>query len=230
MWIFLWIVVSCFILGTFFWSVRVLFQQKAAWKAFAQKMGLSYITQKGWLVSPSVSGSIGKYGFSLISEPQGTNDQRGVRYNTVIEFGLHQGLPSVGAIGTQKMNVILDQLIAKQGVSVSDSDWDVTWFIRATRPNVVQAYLTPARIEVLKKIFRLKTLGALFLFNESEGILRIETADPMVDAERLEKIVRGILAQLPVLLVGDEERAALLAIFKANEQPQQLPQSPLVTE
>lgn len=221
MWIFLWIVVSCFILGTFFWSVRVLFQQKAAWKAFAQKMGLSYIPQKGWLVSPVVSGALGQYSFSMISEPQATNDQRGVRYNTVIEFALHQGLPAVGAIGTQKMTIILNDIIAKNPVSVGDTEWDASWFIRATRANVVEAYLTPARVDVLKKIFRLKTLGSLFLFNESEGILRIETADPMVNAERLEKIIRGILAQLPVLLVGDEERATLLALHKPIEQPPQ---------
>ncbi|MDB5492500.1 MAG: hypothetical protein JWO78_2349 [Micavibrio sp.] len=216
MWIFLWIVVSCFIMGTFLWSVRILFQQKAAWKNFAQKMGLSYVPQKGLLVSPVVSGALGQYGFSLFSEPQPTNDQRGVRYNTVIEFALRQGVPSIGAVGTQKMNVILDELVAKQAVQVADPEWDSNWFVRATRANVVQAYLTPARIDVLKKIFRLKTLGALFLFNESEGILRIETSDPMVDAARLEKIVRSILAQLPVLLVAEEERQALLAIFQSN--------------
>lgn len=213
MWIFLWVIVSLFILGTFFWSVRVLFQQKAAWKNFAQKMNLTYMPQKGWLVSPVISGSIGQYGFSLFSEPQPTNDQRGLRYNTIIEFALRQGVPaSVGAIGTQKMAVILEQIIAKEPVSVSDADWDTSWFIRATRPAVIQQYLTPARVDVLKKIFRLKTLGTLFLFNDSEGILRLETSDPMVDAERLEKIVRGVLAQLPVLLVGNEERAALQAL------------------
>lgn len=217
MWIFLWVVVSLFILGTFFWSVRVLFQQKAAWKTFAQKLGVTYMPQRGILVSPVVSGAIGQFGFSLFSEPEPTNDQRGLRYNTVIEFALRQGVPgTVGAIGTDKMTVILDQLVAKAPVSANDPDWDATWFIRATNAAVVGQYLTPARIDVLKKIFRLKTRGSLFLFNDSEGILRIETADPMVNAERLEKIVRGILAQLPNLLIGDAERATLQEIAQAQ--------------
>lgn len=217
MWIFLWIVVSCFILGIFGWSVRVLLLQKRAWKIFATKMNLSYQEQKGYLVSPRVNGSLGPFGFGVISEAQATDDSRGMRYVTVLEFALRQGVPgTTAAFGTKKMTAIIPDLIAQNPVSLNDPDWDVSWFIRATNVAIVEKYLTPDRVEVLKKIFRMKTLGALLIFNEEESILRLETADPLSDADRMEKIVRGVQAQLPVLLISDEERAAMKAMLSGQ--------------
>lgn len=222
MWIFLWLVVSCFILGIFFWSVRILFMQKRAWRAFAVKMNLSYQEEKGLLVSPRVNGSLGPYGFGLISEAQATEDSRGMRYVTVLEFALRSGVPgATGALGTQKMTPIISSLIAQNPLSLTDTDWDVNWFIRASNVAIVEKYLTPERIDVLKKIFRMKMLGALLIFTEDETILRIESADPLSDPVRTEKIVRGVQTQLPALVVTAEERTEMTAMaLSANSSGQ----------
>lgn len=212
MWIFLWIVISFFILGVFFWSARILLQQKKVWKDFAKKMNLTYQEPKGFLVSPIVNGMIGPYGFALFSEEQQTEDSRGVRFSTVIEFSLRQGIPSPGAIGTPKMSIIFNTFEAPQTISLNDPDWDNSWFIRAGNAAVVQKYLTPQRTDILKKIFRMKILGALLLFNQDDVILRLETADPLNNLERVEKVIKGVIAQLSSLTLTDEERAALVAI------------------
>jgi len=199
-WIFLWVLFSAFVMGAFLWSVRILFQQKMAWKKYAQKTGLTYNEQKGALNSPYLTGSLGAYGFGLFSEPQATNDSRGQRYVTVLEFILRKGLGTLGVIGTSKMVPFADNLQVTQAVNLSDKDWDATWFIRSNNAALTEKYMTPARIDIFKKIFRMKILGAMLIFDENESVLRIETSDPLNDADRVEKIVKGFMAHLPALV------------------------------
>jgi hypothetical protein len=211
-WIFLWVLVSLFIFAVFAWSVRILFKQKAAWKAFAQKMNLTYTQPKGLLVSAVVTGSLGPYDFGLFSEPQPTEDSRGQRYTTILEFGLRQGFPMGGGIGTARMQAFLQTLAMSQSVSVQDKDWDSSWIIRTENSAMLEKYLTPVRVDLLKKIFRMKVLAALFVFNDQNSVLRIETSDPLDNLERLEKIVKGVMGQLAVLVPTQEEIDTIKAV------------------
>lgn len=211
MWILIWFLFSSFVLGVFAWSVRILLKQKMAWKAYAEKAGLAYNTQKGFLVSPYLTGEMGNCGFGLFSEPQPTSDSRGQRYTTVLEFVLHQGLGTKGLIGTPKMTGFLENLDVHKSVNISDKEWDPTWIIRTDNPVMVGKYLTAARIDTLKKIFKAKSLGAMLIFDEFDAVLRIETSDPLANTDRLEKVVKGVLAQIPVLMPNDEEKALFAA-------------------
>jgi hypothetical protein len=68
--------------------------------------------------------------------------------------------------------------------------------------------MTPARIEIFKKIFRMKVLGAMLIFDQNDAVLRIETSDALYNAERVEKIVKGFLSQIPALVPTEEETKA----------------------
>lgn len=207
-WVFIWILLSIFILGVSAWSFQILFRQKAAWLAFATKKDLTYQNGPHFLSSPIISGNIGPYGFGLFSEERQTSDARGQRFNTVIELALRKGLPAPGAIGAGAMAPIIEQLTGMtQSVSITDPDWDPQWVIRTTDSKALESYLTPARRDVLKKIFRLKILAALFVFDDKDAVLRIETADPLQDAEKIEKIVRSMIAQLEILGPGPAPEA-----------------------
>lgn len=199
-WVFIWILLSLFILGVSAWSFQILFRQKAAWRAFSTKMGLTYQNGPTFLSSPIVSGNVGGYGFGLFSEERQTADARGQRYNTVIELALRKGLPVSGAIGTAAMAPFIEQLTGMTpGRPVNDPDWDPQWVIRTSDADVLDRYLTQPRKDVLKKIFRMKIMAALFVFDEHDAVLRIETADPLQNAEKIEKIVKSMGLQLNLL-------------------------------
>lgn len=206
MWVFIWIVLSLFILGVSAWSWQVLFQQKRAWRSFAEKKGLKYEPGPRFLSSPVVSGNIGPYPFGLFSESRQTSDARGQRFNTVIELALRRGLPVPGVIGTAAMLPILNDLPNLGRVVLpKDPEWDETWFIRTTNAPAMEAYLTPARMGVLKKLFRMKILAGMFLFDDQDAILRVETADPLLDAAKIEKAVALMIEQMEILAPGPAE-------------------------
>lgn len=214
MWIFIWLLLSTFVLGVFAWSLRILFQQKAAWKAYAKKMNLTYQDGSRFLSSPVLSGSLGSYGFGLYTEEQKTNDTRGQRFSTILEIALRHGLPVMGAMGTQTMIPIIQSLRLDQTIVPQDKDWNPSWMIRSRHAGMVEQYLTPTRLEIIKKIFRMKVLSALFIFDEQDAVIRIETADPLNDSERLEKIVKSLILHAEGLIVKNEERAALDALVR----------------
>ena len=215
MWIFIWFLLSAFVLGVFAWSLRILFQQKSAWKAYAKKMNLNYQDGPTFLSSPVLSGSIGAYGFGLYTEEQRTNDTRGQRFSTILEIALRHGLPVTGAMGTQTMIPLIQTLRMDQSVVPQDKDWDPSWMIRTRHAGMVEKFLTPARIEIIKKIFRMKVLSAFFIFDEQDAVLRIETADPLNDSQRLEKIVKSLILQAEGLIVKAEERALLEGVVRS---------------
>lgn len=234
MWIFIWVLLSTFVLGVFAWSLQILFQQKAAWKTYAQKMNLNYQDGPRFLSSPVLSGSIGAYGFGLYTEEQRTNDTRGQRYSTILEIALRQGLPAMGALGTPTMIPVIQSLRMDQSVVPQDKDWDPSWMIRTRHAGMVEKYLTPARLDIIKKIFRMKVRSAFFIFDEQDAVLRIETADPLNNSERLEKIVKSLIAHCEGLIVKNDERAALDAIVRAAPPaplPEPVPEpAPVVEE
>lgn len=205
MWIFIWAVLSTFVLVIFTWSIRILIQQKAAWRAYADKTKLTYQGGARFLSSPSLSGMIGPYGFGLYTEEQQTNDTRTSRFNTVLEIALRRGLPTTGALGTPTTVPLIQSLRLEQTYVPDDKDWDPTWMARARHGAMLKAYLTPARLEILKKIFKMKVLSALFVFDQQDAVLRIETSDPLNNKDRLEKIVKGLIQQVDGLMVHEEE-------------------------
>lgn len=205
MWIFIWAILSSFVLVIFFWSIRILLQQKSAWRAYADKTKLTYSPGPRFLSSPSLSGMIGLYGFGLYTEEQQTADTRTARFNTVLEIALRRGLPTTGAMGTPLAVPLIQSLRLEQTYVPDDKEWDPTWMARARHGAMLKAYLTPPRLEIIKKIFKMKVLSALFVFDQQDAVLRIETADPLNNKDRLEKIVKGLIQQVDGLMVHEEE-------------------------
>lgn len=215
----LWGLVSIFILGVFAWSVRILFAQRSAWKAYGKKLNMTYQQERGFLGSGSLSGSVGPFAFGLFTAEERTVDARGQRFSTVIEIGLRQGLPAAGAVGTAQMAPMIRSLILEQSVSVQDADWDKEWIIRTRHAKMMEAYLTPARLEVFKKVFRMKIISALFIFNDQDAVLRVETMDPLANVEKLERIVKGLTQMASNLVVGKDEWSALSEIVAQSPPP-----------
>jgi len=226
-WIFIWVLLSIFVLGVSLWSVRILFQQKSAWKAYAEKTKLTYDGGQGFLGAPSVSGSIGAYGFGLYTEEQKTSDTRAQRFNTVLEIALRRGLPETGVLGTGEVMDFAQSLRLDQVIVPQDKDWDAAWLVRTRHAAMMEQYLTAARLDVFKKIFRMKVRVAVFVFDSQDAVLRIVTTDPLNNKDRLEKIVKGLLANVESLIVKPDEFAQLQAVVNASPVPPRPPEPPV---
>lgn len=221
-WFMLWLLLSAFVLGAFFWSIRILMTQKRAWKAFATKLGLQYSNGGRLLASPDVTGTVDGLRLNMFTERRASNDARGERFVTAIELVMSSAMPMSGAICTASMADMigalrLDDVAVPEGIA----EWDAGWRVRSDNVDLMQRFLTPLRCDILRKIFRMKVLAALYIFDQRECVLRIETTDPLNNVDKMEKIIRGFIPMVKSMALTAEERSAMPAAPQA--QPQQAP-------
>ncbi len=207
MWIFIWVLISVFVLGVFFWSVQILQQQKKAWAAYANKMGLAY-ESPSFMAPPLVRGFINDYEVNLTTDVQQTNDVRGQRYVTGIEVNMGAGMPTAAAIGTQELEPFINSLTMKEDYKPDFKEWDESFIIRTREKAVIKDYLTDERLKILKTFFSMSNSAVLFFFDEEDCVLRIETSDPMRDVAHLEKIMNNIIKKAEKLFLSEAEKKA----------------------
>lgn len=206
MWIFLWFIASAFIMGVFGWSLVILQQQKRAWSAFAKKHNLSYIP--GRVVdAPAIKGAIFGYQIAFFPDTQATQDQRGQRYVTVLEFDLGEPGLAGGLIGSANYATFAAQQPYHDNLDIDYPGWDKTHIVRSDNAPLFRKYLTPARLEFIQGVMAMKNSTALMYFDDRHAILHIETTDPIRDAERFEKIVQKITGSFEKMKLTPGESA-----------------------
>jgi len=205
MWVIVWIVISAIILGVFGWSVKILQEQKKAWEAFAKKAGLNYTAGK-FMEPPVVSGIKDGRKITFYTDVQQTNDIRGQRFITAIEVEFGTGLPATAAIATKEYANFVSALRLEETWRPQEgADWDAGYIVKTENKYDLDKYMTPERMRILKSIFSKGNSMALFFFHDREAILRIETSDPLRNADRMEKICQGVLHAAKGLAPTDEE-------------------------
>lgn len=212
MWIAIWALIAIFVFGASIWSYRILMQQKKCWSAFGKKYNMEY--QAGKLMdSPSLKGKIDGRTVLLYTDVQQTPDMRGQRYVTTIELELGEGVPASIAVGTSGLAGFINDLALKKDFVPDHADWkkgteeEAGYLMRTRNLSKLKAYMTAERIDVLVKLFKMKNSQILFFCDEVDGVLRIETSDPMRNLERMEKIVKRLVRDLNVLAPNSDERA-----------------------
>ena len=208
MWIFLWFVASAFILGVFGWSLLILQQQKRAWAAFAKKYNLAYVSGK-LVEAPAIKGAIFGYQAAFFPDVQASQDQRGVRYVTVLEFDLGQGGPTGGVVASENFATFVSGLVFADNLELDSAQWDKNRIVRTRDRDAMRAYLTKDRLDFLNGLMTMKNSSALYFFDEQNSVLHIETTDPIRDAARFEKIVQKITSSLDKMKLSEAERAVL---------------------
>lgn len=221
MWLAIWGCFAAFIVAFVGWTLVVLMQQKRAWANFAKKNKLKY-TPGSFMGSPTVTGEMGKWNFSLYAGVQQTDDIRGQRFVSVIEFQLGRGMPTGAAIATKEFAGFINGLVFDKDFRPALAEWDKSYIARTRSVNSLGAYMTKERTQLLHSLFGLKNSAALFFFDEIEAVLRIETTDPLRNEEHLSKIVNRIMNAVERLSPTDEEkkvfRQLLLQEKKRREQ------------
>jgi hypothetical protein len=155
-----------------------------------------------------MSGALKRYRISLYTDMQITPDLRGQRYVTAIDIELGVGLPVAAVIATPDREGFVGQLAMKLIWQPDDAEWDKNWIVRTKDVEILKSYLTKERRDALRSVFAMKGAKAMFLFDELEGVLHIETADPLRDSKRLEKIMERLTGTVDKLLPDGKSAAA----------------------
>lgn len=193
LWFLVWVFLSVFICGIFFWSLEILLKQKRVWAQFAKKAGLD-VTNPGLLKSPVVNGLYKGFPLQLFSEPQATEDQRGRRFRTIIQFELPQGMPTEGVVASRHYHPFAHGLIDLTQRYTPDvtGGWSADVLILTKNVDLLKPYLTQARLNTLSGLMTTKTFNSVLIFDANTTILRIETADPLYTLDKLERLVAKI--------------------------------------
>jgi hypothetical protein len=199
LWWLVWLLMSGFIVGVFAWTTKALFEQKAAWKAFAAKRKMK-VVDGGFLQSVTVTGFINEHEFRLASEERAAADIRGRKFVTMFQFKLPVRMPAPGAIGTGEYRDFVRDMEAKDRLRLTYNGWDENVIQIATDDrDKIEAYFTPERLKVLDTLIKQKGVSILFLFDERDCYLRLETGDPFLNLDQLEKLIDKLMPLIKVL-------------------------------
>lgn len=207
-WILIWVLISVFIIGIFVWSLDILFRQKREWRRFAGRHGLEY--NKGKLMqSPVVIGELSGYTFHLYSEEQLTAERGGRRFRTVLHFALPGGMPTSGFIATSDYKELADTLDLPQKIVPDHEQWPKNNVGRAADAGALTPYFTENRIKAIARLCQMQKASTVFVFDETETYLRVETADPLQDADRIDRITQRMIKVADTLALQEGESEAL---------------------
>jgi hypothetical protein len=210
MWIFLWVVLSLFVLGVFAWSMFILQEQKKAWYNFAKKTGLTYKAGK-FTDAPIVTGMVKQHKVTFFTDSLRTQDIRGRRFVTTIEIEMGSGMATTAVLATPDYSDFLAPLQFPQTYQPA-GPWNAAYIVKTRNKDVLASYLTPERAKIINSLFSTKGLSSIFFFDPQDSILRIETPDPLRQADRLENLARRVyLVADGLTLTPQEKQAAGLA-------------------
>ncbi len=211
MWILLWFVLSAILIGATLWSLQILMRQKAAWEKYAKSKNFTF--NRGTFMGPGeMTGVIGDYKLSFFTAERAGADVRTRRYVTVMEIDLIDGLVDAGALGTKEMLPFLQSLDKLHPLKIEGAPFEEGTYLFSKNDVVLKAYLTKDRMDTLANILKTKNADTLVIFNDKEMVLRLETSDPMQDADKIDKIVTRLIALAEKLRITSEERAGLMAL------------------
>ena len=178
--------------------MQILFRQKKTWGDFARKHKLN-IRTPAIMRSPIVSGDFKGFTIQLYSEEQPTDDQRGRRFRTI----LHVELPPMdieGIVASQRNQNFANGLVDLTEVYVPEfPGWDSSILIKTRSVEMLKPYLTDERLRALQSLLTIKTVSGLYIFDRTAGYLRFETADPLYDLQKLERLLSKITDQAVLL-------------------------------
>lgn len=212
----IWFVLSAFVLSVYGWSLRILFQQKAAWKSFAEKNKIEYRAEKV-TTPPYISGRYKGYRLYAYTGIQTTSDISGQRFVTIIEIEMGRGIPVPGAVGTKNLGSFILGLNFEQEYVPNSKYWKTDYVLKTRNLAVMKSYMTEKRLKALHTLFSMKNSSVLYFFDDLESVLRIETSDPMRDPVRMEKILERIYAMLEELKLPDAEYKKLARQMKETK-------------
>ena len=220
-WFALWFLLSATLLYFLFWTLFILYRQKMAWKAYGQRTGLRYDSES-LFASPTLSGSYEDYTISLFTGEHLAADMRGSRKLAAIEIHLRDAVfPVMGGVASGDMVGILKSLTVQDEYKPEHEAWqEDTCAAVCENRNVMQTYLTSARLEALTKLMKIKNAWIILIFKGDTALLRLDTPQPLTSEKVLEMLVTKMVETAKVLEFepGEAERLKTEGAKKPERQ------------
>lgn len=209
-WLVLWIVLSLTLLGFLGWTLLILFRQKMAWKAYAEKHKLRYQPGK-FVESPQMDGMIDGYQFSFFTSEHTSSDIRNSRKMTAVEVVLNGNFSVEGGVASAGMIPVLKSAGFKLEVSPEHEGWSKAYLAQADNRAAMEMYLSKERVQVLSKLMGLAHVWVVFIFRTNMALLRIDTPSAIDSAQQLESLVKILGGAARILELKDGESKLLKA-------------------
>lgn len=213
LWFLLWFLLSFILLGATFWSTIILIQQKQAWKEYAKKYGLTYTSGK-FFAPPNMEGVIDGYNVSFFTAVQQNPDARKNRQLTVMQVNANTPFVDGIACGTAEMLPFLQSLELLTPHEVKEGTWNKKNHIRTRHKKAVDAFLTAERVHILNEILSMPNADIIVILDDSEGIFRFETPNPLNDAKKIDVVLHKLMTRIKKLEPSDTEEKSLETIVK----------------
>ncbi|MCB1681241.1 MAG: hypothetical protein KDI61_02665 [Alphaproteobacteria bacterium] len=213
--ILIWVAVTVFLLSFWGWSIVVLYKQKQSWKQFAKNRGLRYRSNSVF-DSPEITGALKDYKVYIFTAEHEASDGRYARRLTSIEVSLKSALPVSVAVASGGMVKIVEDLNFHVEYRPDLHGWDNSYIVRSRNEAVAREYLTERRLQEVVKLMKLKNSWVILFFSSGQGLLRIDTPDPLNDIKKIDSYVSKMLqaAQVLELEKGEKEKLA----YKAEQK------------
>lgn len=172
----------------------LLTKQSKAWKAYATKFKLNYSKPPSILKSPTIGGEIDGFSVTIYSEEQMAPDNRGTRYRNIVLIGCPFSPSTGGIIATPYFAPFVATLETPETFTPDFQGWNEGLLFRVQKADALKDYMTQDRLKLLHSFMATKNAETLFIFNQQDSFLRLETADPLSDASKLESLVNKMIS------------------------------------
>ena len=169
------------------------------------------------LSTPEVTGSFEDYTIGILTSEHETPDARGTRKLTAVEVALKSEMPFAGAVGSGGMVPLVQSLSFGGETHPDHGKWDVSYIARAKNKAAMEGYLSKERLDVLTSLMKVKNFWVIFIFQEEGTLLRVDTTDPLQEPEKIERLMRKLIAVAQVLELKDGEADRLLSLKPAKK-------------
>ena len=192
MWLFLWVLFVLCSAGFFLWSYHTTFEQKKAWKVYADKMGLTFFGGN-FLSSPEMSGQV--KGRLVNFYPQLVENSRNQRSTQTVVEVFFKKAPDISClVASPGFSDLIESINYPETLNINDPEWPQSAISRCLDVGKTAQWFQSNRmyIDTIKQLFKLPFSSA-FLSDPEQAFLAVRTANPLNDPRKINQLVNKLI-------------------------------------
>lgn len=209
-WFIIWFILSGALLYFMGWTLFILYRQKKAWKAYAERRKLRYKSE-GLFTPPELAGVFKNYTVNLFTGEHVLGDIRKTRKLTAVEVKLSSIMPVNGGAASGVMVHFLQRLGFKEEYKPDHPDWQKVYVAASEDRRVLEDYMTDQRIQALINLMGIDKASVILVFQDTVMLLRVDTSDPLDSPQKIDRLLSSMIEAAAVLELKSGESARLKA-------------------
>ncbi len=214
-----WLSISVFLLGFWFWTIYILIRQRRAWKFYAEKKKLRY-DSNGFYEGISLNGAVDGYKIAIFTSEHSELDARSQRRLSAIEINLHSSLDTYGGIASGGMVKFVETLDMNKEFKPTLKGWDDSYIVRTSNIDYMRKYLSDDRVQKLIELMKEDKLWVVLIFADGQGLLRIDTPLAIDTPKKMDELVKKMIAVARILELKNGESSDLKRQITGSNEKQ----------